>query len=514
MTQSVGLNSIKELWQLQQLNGSQTNQQPKINNDDGSIMNALSDYYKPETGDNLESEYAQALSAIGATNNVNGTSEVDTDNKTKEEIEKELEELQEKREKIEEEMEAIESEIEDLAQQAEEDIKNALAEKEEKTEEYDEEAQQALKDNINAYVEANKEGGEGMTREELQQNIKDSLPNSPQLAETMATLTNASDSVNEIDSLLKDLNGKIQEANAMDGQIGSLEEECKQIEEAEEKKCCDPIGFTAGEGENAAKYDFIIDDGNFDSTSDFLGANGQWSAMQALDTDGDNIVSSSELKAGNIKAVKTGADGSQSIVDLMDEFGSDFSIDLSSYKQGGSHNAVNTSSDSDGDGVKDQQLLGTFNVNANGQTLNGYNTLDDNEWLESNYGIESDNMDNPFGEFSGDDSSNSLNPEDETNGKLLNPDDYSEQLQPHVNFFNTYTEINEEFKKQLDGAYENIGLNEEEINDINNSLMNKANAKAKNDETNDENSQLVESENTSMNENLEEEEYEKELIRK
>ncbi len=507
MAQSVGMdNSVRELWRLQEYNGAKNGGiSPNSNNNDETIMNTLSDYYTPETGGNLETEYSEALSALNAPS---GTDATDTDNRSKEEIQEELEELKEKREKIEEEMEAIESDIEDLAQQIETDIKNALADKEQKTQEYDEDAQQALSDNIKAYTEANKEGGEGMTREELQQNIKDSLPNNPELAETMAVLTNASDSINEIDSLLGDLNSKIQEANMLDGEIGKAEEECKQIEEAEEKKCCDPIGFTAGEGENTAKYDFIVDDGSFDSAGDFLGADGQWNAMQALDTDGDSIVSSSELEAGNIKAVKTDSNGNQSIVDLIKEFGGDFSIDLSSYKQGGSHNAVDTSSDDDGDGVKNQQMLGTFNVNAGGQTLNGYNTLDDSDWLESNYGIQSGNAGNPFADYQ--------NSGSENNGNLLNPEDYSEELQPHVNFFNTYTEINEEYKEQLNGANEDVNLTDKETNDLNTSILNKADKKTKigsENSGNTENTENAENANTSINGDMQEkEEKEKELL--
>lgn len=466
MTQSVGMNnSAMELLRLQQLSGAKTNGGINAaNGSDESIMD-FSSIYTPATEEAAALDYAQALSELNATNGVS------TSGLTKEEIKDELEKLQEKREQIEEEMEAIESEIEELAQQAEENIQNALAQKEEETEQYDEEAQEALSKNIKSYVEANKEGGKGMTREELQENIKNSLPNKPQLAEAMATLTNANEQVNEIDSLLGDLNGKILEANELDSKIGNLQEEAKKAEEAEKQaaqnKCCDPIGFTTGEGENAAKYDFIIDDGNFDSTSDFLGAEGQWSAMQGLDTDGNNIVSGEELKAGNIKAVKTSADGSQSIVDLTEEFGDDFSIDLASYKQGGSHSAVNTTSDADKDGVMDQQLLGTFNVNANGQTLKGYNTLDDNDWLSSNYGIQSDNSVNPF-ETSG-------NPE---NSEFLNPDDFSEELQAHVNFFNTYKELNEEYRKEMIGAYEDLGLTDEEIKELNTSIQSEADEKA------------------------------------
>ena len=133
---------------------------------------------------------------------------------------------------------------------------------------------------------------------------------------------------------------------------------------------------------------------------------------------------------------------------------------MSSYQEGGSHSAVDTTSDSDGDGTADQTMLGTFNVNANGQTISGYNTLDDVDWLAENYGISADTT------------------ETETNG--LDATQFSEDLQAHVNFFNMYTEKSEELKEQIQEGFSNIGLSEEQMNGISEATKKEADEEAKN----------------------------------
>ena len=402
--------------------------------------------------DSVEDEYAQAAEAVSGTNGTTATSGA-----TSEEIQEEIEKLEEEKAENIEKMEKIEDHIEELAESAKENIEKAAAAQNEAVKEHEEEVDKALDEQLNAYIEANKEGGEGMTRDELQENIKGALPNIPEVGDAVAALTAASKEVSEIDSCLGELNKLISDTQLIDEEIKAKEGEYEAAVQAEEAaKCCDPIGFTTGEGEDQAQYDFIVDDGSFDSTSDFLGADGQWSEMTALDTDGDNIVSAAELQAGNIKAVKTNADGSQEIVDLAEEFGEDFSIDLSSYEEGGSHSAINTEADENGNGVNDQTLLGTFSLNINGEKVNGYNTLDDSEWLSENYGIANGT---------------------ETDSEAI---EYSEELQPHVNFFNEYTELSEQLKTEIQEGYENIGISQEQMASIDEIAQKEGDEDAKN----------------------------------
>ena len=425
-----------------------------------------------EAAEVSDTEAASAASSTDATTLADG----EESSKIKEEIE----ELEDSKDKNYKEMEKIEAEIEDLTARAEENIMKAAAAQEKKVEEHEEETQKAVEENINAYVEANKEGGKGMTRSELQGNIKGALSNVPEVGDAVSAAIAANDQLTAIDSKLGDLNELIADTQDIESKIDAKTQQydaCKKAEEtaAEESKSCDPIGFTMGEGEDQVKYDFIVDDGAFDSTSDFLGAEDQWSEMQALDTDGDQIVTAAELEAGNIKAVKTDADGNQEVVSIAEELGEDFSIDLASYQEGGSHSAVQTGTDHDNDGTVDQELLGTFSMNVNGQSVQGYNTLDDTEWLEENYGL----------------SAASTSAEEATE----NANAYSMELTTHVNFFQTYTQKVEDLKEQLKEAWVGIGQTEETLRALNGEAVEQADSEAKEvDETKAE--EAVETETT------------------
>ncbi len=411
--------------------------------------------------------YREAADAAGKADATEKTEDAKKTDKTKATPEKESEEMKEIKEKIEklekekkenlEKMDKIEDKIEQKAKDAEENIAAAAAQQEAQVEEHKEESQQVLHENIQAYIAANKDGGEGMTRDELNENIKNALPDAPAAGEALSALTAASADVNEMDSYLSKLSGMIQDTDAIDKEIKGLNEQYDAAaeaqaaaEEAEKQaqKCCDPIGFTTGEGDNKTQYDFIIDDGAFDSTSDFLGAKDQWAEMESLDTDKDGKVTSEEMAAGNIKAVKKGADGKQEVVDISEEFGDDFSVDLKSYKQGGAHDAIDTTSG-------EQQMLGTFNVNIAGEAVSAYNTMDSVDFLKETYGVA-----------------------DAAEEAEQEATDYSEELQPHVNFFEEYTQKSAELKEEISKAYGELGLTEEEINGINEATKKEADEKA------------------------------------
>ncbi len=396
-------------------------------------------------------EATKAEEEVKAANSASETKDVELT----EEQQERMDELEEEKAQNEEKMDKLEAQIEDLTESAEANILKAAEAQESAVKDYENESKEVLDKNINEYINANKEGGEGMSRDQLQENIRGALPNNPEIADALAAMTEANEQLNEVDSLLGDLNDLIQDTKGIEQEMDSIQKAAEKA--AEEKKCCDPIGFTAGEGADKAQYDFIVDDGNFDSTSDFLGAANQWAAMAALDTDGDKVVTTDELKAGNIKAVKTGADGSQSVVDLADEFGDDFSIDLNSYKEGGSHSAIDTQSDKDNDGVKDQSLLGTFSVNTgDGKKVEGYNTLDDTDFLKEAFGLNASDADD-------EDSSN-----------------FSLELQQHINFFNEYTQKSQDLRDQLNSTYETIGLTDDQINGIDEVTKSEAKDKADN----------------------------------
>lgn len=410
-------------------------------------------YNEEELVNMLEGVDLSALTPLYEDTFTNGTSSVDVSDKSSEELEAMKAELEEERDANYEEMEAIEAHIEELIEKAEDLAETAATEQKEQTEAYKEESKQAVKEQMAAYVEANKNGN-GMTREELQKNITNAVPNAPEMANIFNQLAEANGILDEVDSYVLDLRSLIEDTRSLEDQISALDNNIQVAKEAEEAaKSCDPIGFEF----EGATYDFIVqDEDGFNSTSDFLGAEDQWAAMQALDTDQDGTVNYEELKAGNIQLVKTEGDA-QSVVDIADVFGEDFSIDLNSYtsaEEGAEYAGIDTA-DHDNDGTVNQELLGTFSLNINGEEVSGYNTLDDTEWLADTYGIEA---------FAAD--------ENETSAM------YSEALQSHVTLAELYEQKSETLRAQINENYEAFGLSEDEIAEFDSILQAEADKKA------------------------------------
>lgn len=379
---------------------------------------------------------ANATTATNEADSVQSTAATGSSTAIQEEIDK----LTEKREANIAEMEELEAEIEELAEEAEAQIAAAIQAQEEAVEQHEEDTEKAVDAELQKYIEANK-NGDGMSRDELKANMANALGNIPNISDSIANIIDATASLDKMDSKLGELEVLINDTKSIDNELANLEV-AKEAAAASEAaaKCCDPIGFTM-EDENGqqVQYDFIVDDGNFDSTSDFLGAEGQWSEMEALNTDGDNTVSADEMAAGNIKAVKTNADGTQEVVDIKEEFGEDFSIDLASYKQGGSHSAV-SNGDHDNDGVADQTLLGTFNVNVNGQSISGYNTLDDVDYLSETFGVSAG---------------------EQVNAAAAGSAGVSEDLNIHEEFLETYKAEYEKLSQELDNAWSGLDVSKD-----------------------------------------------------
>lgn len=390
------------------------------------------------------------------------SSTIDVSGSTSEELEEMKADLEAERQETLNQMTEIEAQIEKLIEKAEKLTEDALAKQEAQTEEYQEEAKAVVKQQMQAYVAANKEGGQGMTREQLQSNITGALPNCcSEMTEIFNSFTEANGLLDEVDSYIGDLRSLIEDVKSFDTQISALDNSIETAKAAEEAaaasaSCCDPIGF---ETEDGSRYDFIVDDGAFDSTSDFLGAEDQWAAMQALDTSGDGIVDADELSAANIKMVKTDANGNQSVVDIAEEFGEDFSVDLSSYQNAlqADYNGTLDLGDDDGDGAANQTLLGTFNVNIDGESIQGYNTFDDVDWLADNYGIENAN------ETAAADSSSTI---------------FSDAANMHEALANMYQEQSEALREKLNAGYEKFDLTEEELSEFDAALQAEADKNA------------------------------------
>ena len=395
-------------------------------------------------------EFVQAAENVGKTESAQATQS--TQNTTSEDVEDLKDELDANKQR----MEAVKEEIEKLSEEAAEIIADALASQEAAVAEAKEESQKVIDEKLQEYIKANQNGEEGMTREQLQSNIAGALPDSPSLTKTLGQILEANEMLSDIDGLLGELKCLITASSDLQDKIGDAETSASQG-----NKCCDPIGFVS----NNVEYNFFTDkdgDGALSQTNEFLGAENQWAEMQAADGDKDGTVTAAELETAGIQLA--GTDGSViSGADAFTQaFGANFSIDLNSYAEGGSHSAVDTTADFDADGVMDQQLLGTFNVNVNDSTIQGYNTLDDVDWLSSNYGVAISDA--------------ATTAEDATSG-LLDTSNLGE-FQAMGEFYNAALQKNQMMKDELRSVEEAIGFDSESVDEYKDLLTSKAEVKA------------------------------------
>lgn len=467
--------------------GNNTESAKSIEDIEADYAEAEAAYKQDQTS---ETEAPEDIQAIAGAQGAQGTSATGSATGTESaKIQEEIEELEAKKEENIEKMEKIEDEIESLAKSAEEHIMEAAKAQDAAVKEHEEETQAVLDENIQAYINANKEGGEGMTRDELQENIKGAMPNTPGIADAVAALTAASEEVGEIDNCLGELNKLITDTQLIDEEIELKNKEFEAAKEAETcppPQTCEPQGFQDSDGN---QYDFFIDkDGNGDlsNESEFLGYEGgkegqeaAWAEMTDLDTNMDGIVDAKELTAGGVMVYKTDANGNQQALTIEEAFGEDSDLAISTTQHDEAKEGVGPNNFNTGVGSENNELWGTFDVTLNGETLNGYQTNDDLDWLKDNYN---------FTDYANEDSLT------EENTSAL---EYSEELQPHVNFFNLYTEKSAELKEQIQEGFSNIGLSEEQMNGISEATKKEADEEAKNffeslEKTEDVNEEIAE----------------------
>ncbi len=269
-------------------------------------------------------------------------------------------------------------ELQEIKKQINDAIENALKESQEFVAEQSARILAASVEIAAEYVASNGE----MTKEEMKQKLSDKLGDvdTEIPSSVLASLT-------EADGLLGKLCAKTQllsnycaygeklsnQITCKQNRLATLNDQLTAIEEAEEARKCDPIGFVV----DGKICDFIIDrnnDGKFNNETEFLGAQNNWFEMISLDQNGNNDgkVSREEMENANVKVLVTNEDGSQQIVSVAD-LGID-EIDLSSYQS--SNQSIGNNN----------QLLGTFGLTLNGKYSNdGYNTLDTVNWLDKNY---------------------------------------------------------------------------------------------------------------------------------
>lgn len=185
---------------------------------------------------------------------------------------------------------------------------------------------------------------------------------------------------------LLEANNKVSLIEFLANEIGMLKDKLKgidqQIQAAQAaKKSCDPIGFEL----NGVKYDFFIDkdkNGLLSNENEFLGANGNWDEMTALDADGSNDITRAEMEAAGLMVAVTTPDGTQKVMRAADLFSEEDVINLMTYKKDAEADQ-NVAGFDAADGKN--KLLGTFGLTFRGEEVTGYQTLDDVDWLKQNY---------------------------------------------------------------------------------------------------------------------------------
>ncbi len=422
------------------------------------------DDLKKELGiENLEG--ANAAQAAGETQAAGGT-------KSSDEIQGEIDGLNAEKEEAMETLEALETTIKELSKEIQDKLNKAAQEQEAKVEAYQEDVQKAIEENVQNYIAANKSENP-MSKEDLQRNINSSIRGIDGIGagtDVISDLFMISGELATLDNNLAQMKDLTDKVSGIDQQISDKTSELETAKAAEaakessQAKSCDPIGFKDASGN---QFDFIVMDGAFDTTSDFLGAENNWDAMKALDTTGENgaadgKVDINELKAANIGLVMTNADGKQEIMNadkIAEMFGDDFTVDLNSYDTEGTYEGI-TDADADGNGVIDQDLQGTFKLS--GEKLGdveGYNTLDDQEWLANKYGLTAD-----VKTTDGVSESAKAAGVNEVDGEAETKD-----LNYYTQFYATYAETAKNLREQLEQQWQIHGLNEEFIESVNKS---------------------------------------------
>lgn len=306
-----------------------------------------------------------------------------------------LEGLKKQRQQNLDEMDAIEGKIEELSKSAAKKITDAIDRQQKLTDEHKEAVENAVTNAIKNYTDQVKRaqnGGDAPESKNVGAAVQKAIAGIPGLGDDAVILSNmavAQAEIDTVESLVGNLKNLISETQTLEGQIKDAEAAAEAARKASESqsKSCDPIGFQY----EGSQFDFVVMDADgFNTTSDFLGADGtNFGAMEALDGgvngEKDGKVDLEELNKAGIGLLDKTTGKVMTADEMKEKFGEDFSINLD-FDKNGAYDGINAGDD-DGDGVANQTLLGTYSLNIGGQKVTGYDTDDDQDWLAKEYGI-------------------------------------------------------------------------------------------------------------------------------
>lgn len=188
---------------------------------------------------------------------------------------------------------------------------------------------------------------------------------------------------------------------------------------------------------------------------------------------------------------KTDANGNQTAMTIEEAFGEDSDLAINTQQHETAKQGVGPNNFNTGTGSENNELWGTFDVTLNGENLNGYQTNDDINWLKENYNFS--DYANENGLTSGEAGENVETEESEMA--------VSEELQRHIDFFNTYSQKVQELKEMLMQGWEDQGLTEASLESISETATQESKDKAANffkslELTDEENEDITGSDNT------------------
>lgn len=328
----------------------------------------------------------------------------------------------------------LQDEIQDNIDKAIEDSKDIEENHKEKTKD-------AVAENIQKYTNANG----NMTYEEFEKDLAGDLDDiadetDSALSKTVKTMLLAEKQMAVLTSQLGRMKGLMDLNVELSAQAVAEEANLKELIEAQantpDADCspCDPIGFV--DPESGVRYDFFMDkDGNdkLSNENEFLGAENGFNEMAAFDKDGNGTVDLEEMAQAGVKVVVTYPSGNQKIQDIKDAFPDGLDVGLDSYKKS------NTKMDNG------NTLLGTFDVNFGGNKIEGYQTLDELDWLDANY------------EFSD---------KVEGTGRYIQGEDTALEAE---DFTQRYTELSDKaniFRQDMDAIWEKVGYDSESVKNL------------------------------------------------
>ena len=134
-----------------------------------------------------------------------------------------LEEKKQKHEENTNKQKEIKAKVKELIADVKAKKREAEKIQKEEIKKYQNDVDKIKEDNEKAYKEANKEGGEGMTQEQLQKNIKKAMPDAPNFAKSMALNIIIDDELEQIETLNNELDELEAEGEFLKTEITQME---------------------------------------------------------------------------------------------------------------------------------------------------------------------------------------------------------------------------------------------------------------------------------------------------